>query len=148
MIKGIGMVTSVTNCKTSVFLSMIVRVMLVSEPQHTQHVISSVWETCRYNQVQPCIKLIKDNNEFWHLDNSDWAQISQNFMVNILRKNQWFAKTFGSFSRNCRTQKSILDQTKFVPSAGIAIIFAELLTTVSPLLFLAVPIQWTFTMAF
>ena len=85
--------------------------------------------------------IIKDNNEFWHLVNSDRAQISQNFMVNILRKNQWFAKTFGSFSRNCRTQKSILDRTKFVPSAGIAIVFAELLTTVSPLLFLAVPIQ-------
>ena len=30
----------------------------------------------------------------------------------------------------------------------VAIVFAELLTTVSPLLFLAVPVQWTFTMAF
>ena len=85
--------------------------------------------------------IIKDNNEFWHLVNSDRAQISQNFMVNILRKNQWFAKTFVCFSRNCRTQKLILDRTKFVPSAGIAIVFAELLTTVSPPLFLGVPIQ-------
>ena len=59
------------------------------------------------------------------------------------KKNQWFAKTFGRFFTKLShpKKKSILDRTKFVPSAGIAIVFAELLTTVSPLSFLAVPIQ-------
>ena len=100
--------------------------MLVSEPQHTQHVISSVWETCRYIQVQPCIKFIKDNNEFWHLVNSDRAQISQDFMVNIFfKKISGLQKLLDVFSRNCRTHKFILDRTNFVPWARIAIVFAE-----------------------
>ena len=62
-------------------------------------------------------------------------------------KSQW-TKTFGVFSRIVDTKKSNFGSNQFVPSAGIAIVFAELLTTVSPLSFLAVPVQWNFTMAF
>ena len=57
------------------------------------------------------------------------------------KKNKWFAKTFDVFHEIVAPKILILDRTKFVPSAGIAIVFAELLTTVSPPLFLAVPIQ-------
>ena len=52
------------------------------------------------------------------------------------------------FFTNSRYQKINFGSNQFVPSAGIAIVFAELLTTVSPLSFLAVPVQWNFTMAF
>ena len=63
-------------------------------------------------------------------------------MENILnKKSQWLQKLLVFFHEIVATKKSILDRTKFVPSAGIAIVFAELLTTVSPLSFLAVPIQ-------
>ena len=57
------------------------------------------------------------------------------------KKKSVVAKTFGVFHEIVATKKSILDRTKFVPPAGIATVFAELLTTVSPLSFLAVPIQ-------
>jgi len=49
--------------------------------------------------------IIKDNNEFWHLINSDRAQISQNFMVYILRKISGLQKLLDVFSRNCRTKQ-------------------------------------------
>ena len=43
------------------------------------------------------IPSIKDNNEFWHLVNSDRAQISQDFMVNILIKISGLQKLLDAF---------------------------------------------------
>ena len=62
-------------------------------------------------------------------------------MENILTKISGLQKLLDVFHEIVAPKNLILDRTKFVPSAGIAIVFAELLTTVSPLLFLAVPIQ-------
>ena len=67
--------------------------------------------------------------------------IKPNFMVNILRKISGLQKLLVFFHEIVATKMLILDRTKFVLPAGVAIVFAELITTVSPPLFLGVPTQ-------
>ena len=70
--------------------------MLVLQTQHTQHVISSVWETCKYIQVQTYLILSRTIMNF-----GIWSTRTEpkqaKFHGIYFKKNKWFAKTFDWF---------------------------------------------------
>ena len=99
--------------------------MLVLQTQYTQHVISSIWKTCKYSGTE-VTDIIKDNNEIF----GSWLTRTEpnqaKFHGTHFKKNKWFAKNFWLvFHEIVATKILILDRTKFVPPAGIAIVFAE-----------------------
>ena len=96
---------SVTDCMTYVFLQLIVCVMLVSEPQHTQHVISSVWETCKYIQVQTYLILSRTIMNFGIWSTRTEPKQAKISWYIFLKKISGLQKLLDVFSRNCRTQK-------------------------------------------
>ena len=70
--------------------------MLVLQTQYTQHVISSIWKTCKYSGTE-VTDTIKDNNEIFGIWSTRTEPNQAKFHGTHFKKNKWFAKNFWYF---------------------------------------------------